>query len=71
MFCFIKTHVKTKTFSLVLTLCLNRDTLFKEDFSLKEVKKRFADVQAKCEDSCVVLSYLCRDEGEPLQKSEK
>ncbi|XP_024141831.1 uncharacterized protein zgc:136439 [Oryzias melastigma] len=38
------------------------DTLFKEDFSLKEVQKRFADVQAGSEDSCVVLSYLCRDE---------
>ncbi|KAM6934454.1 glucose-1-phosphate adenylyltransferase [Xenentodon cancila] len=38
------------------------DTLFKEDFSLGKVKNRFADVQAKCEDSCVVLSYQCKDE---------
>ncbi|XP_028249869.1 uncharacterized protein LOC114426568 [Parambassis ranga] len=38
------------------------DTLFKEDFSLSQVKERFADVQAKCEDNCLVLSYQCKDE---------
>lgn len=43
---------------------LNSDTLFKEDFSLSEVKRRFSELQAKCEDSCLVLSYHCTDEGE-------
>ncbi|KAM7380887.1 hypothetical protein PAMP_004157 [Pampus punctatissimus] len=38
------------------------DTLFKEDFSLSKVKQRFSDVQAECEDSCLVLSYQCRDD---------
>lgn len=38
------------------------DTLFKEDFSLGEVKQRFTDVQAECDDSCLVLSYQCRDD---------
>lgn len=43
---------------------LNSDTLFKEDFSLREVKEKFSDRQAKNEDSCLVLSYQCKDEGE-------
>uniref|UniRef100_A0A665W7Z8 Zgc:136439 n=1 Tax=Echeneis naucrates TaxID=173247 RepID=A0A665W7Z8_ECHNA len=38
------------------------DTLFKEDFSLRAVKERFSDLQAKFGDSCLVLSYQCRDE---------
>uniref|UniRef100_A0A1A7Y2I5 Nucleotidyl transferase domain-containing protein n=1 Tax=Iconisemion striatum TaxID=60296 RepID=A0A1A7Y2I5_9TELE len=38
------------------------DTLFKEDFSLRKVQKTFSDVQTKCEDGCLVLSYQCRDE---------
>ncbi|XP_069554871.1 glucose-1-phosphate adenylyltransferase 2 [Brachyistius frenatus] len=38
------------------------DTLFKEDFSLSRVKERFSDVQAKCEDGCLVLSYRCGDD---------
>lgn len=40
-----------------------RDTLFKEDFSLREVQQRFSEVQAKCGDGCLILSYPCRDEG--------
>lgn len=38
------------------------DTLFKEDFSLSEVKENFSRVQEKCDESCLVLSYQCRDE---------
>ncbi|KAG7502110.1 mannose-1-phosphate guanyltransferase-like [Solea senegalensis] len=38
------------------------DTLFNDDFSLRQVKERFADLQAKCEDNCLVLSYQCKDE---------
>lgn len=38
------------------------DTLFKEDFSLTQVHKRFHDLQAICEDNCLVLSYQCEDE---------
>ncbi|XP_037542196.1 mannose-1-phosphate guanyltransferase [Nematolebias whitei] len=38
------------------------DTLFKEDFSLREVQQRFSEVQAKCGDGCLVLSYPCRDQ---------
>uniref|UniRef100_A0A3P8NE98 Nucleotidyl transferase domain-containing protein n=1 Tax=Astatotilapia calliptera TaxID=8154 RepID=A0A3P8NE98_ASTCA len=45
-------------------IVIGGDTLFKEDFSLRKVKERFSDVQSKCEDSCLVLSYQCRDEGE-------
>ncbi|CAI5656687.1 uncharacterized protein zgc:136439 [Oreochromis niloticus] len=43
-------------------IVIGGDTLFKEDFSLRKVKKRFSDVQSKCEDSCLVLSYQCKDE---------
>ncbi|XP_041806494.1 glucose-1-phosphate adenylyltransferase [Chelmon rostratus] len=43
-------------------LAIGGDTLFKEDFSLSKVKERFSDLQAKCEDSCLVLSYQCKDE---------
>lgn len=43
-------------------LVIGGDTLFKEDFSLTKVKERFSEVQAKCEDSCLVLSYQCKDE---------
>lgn len=42
----------------------HRDTLFKEDFSLIKVKEKFSDLQAMCEDSSLVLSYQCKDEGE-------
>lgn len=42
----------------------NSDTLFKEDFSISQVKKRFSDLQARCEDNCLVLSYRCNDQGE-------
>ncbi|XP_040913752.1 uncharacterized protein zgc:136439 isoform X2 [Toxotes jaculatrix] len=38
------------------------DTLFKEDFSLSKVKERFSDLQENNEDSCLVLSYECKDE---------
>ncbi|XP_032385587.1 uncharacterized protein zgc:136439 [Etheostoma spectabile] len=41
------------------------DTLFKEDFSLGKVKQRFSALQAECEDSCLVLSYQCKDEECP------
>lgn len=50
--------------SLSLSPILNSDTLFKEDFSLGNVSERFSDLQAKHEDSCLVLSYQCKDEGE-------
>ncbi|XP_074550658.1 uncharacterized protein LOC141808156 [Halichoeres trimaculatus] len=38
------------------------DTLFKEDFSLSKVSGRFSELQAKCEDNCLVLSYQCKEE---------
>ncbi|XP_060944813.1 uncharacterized protein zgc:136439 [Limanda limanda] len=43
-------------------MVIGGDTLFKEDFSLTQVKEKFSDFQAKCDDSCLVLSYQCRDE---------
>lgn len=43
-------------------LAIGGDTLFKEDFSLSKVKERFTDLQEKCEDNCLVLSYQCKDE---------
>uniref|UniRef100_A0A671V241 Zgc:136439 n=1 Tax=Sparus aurata TaxID=8175 RepID=A0A671V241_SPAAU len=43
-------------------LVIGGDTLFKEDFSLSKVKETFSNHQAKCEDSCLVLSYQCKDE---------
>ncbi|XP_056886333.1 glucose-1-phosphate adenylyltransferase isoform X2 [Takifugu flavidus] len=43
-------------------LVIGGDTLFKEDFSLTKVKQRFSELQAKCEDSCLLLSYQCKDE---------
>uniref|UniRef100_A0A8D3DCC7 Zgc:136439 n=1 Tax=Scophthalmus maximus TaxID=52904 RepID=A0A8D3DCC7_SCOMX len=43
-------------------MVIGGDTLFKEDFSLSQVKGRFSDLQANCEDSCLVLSYQCKDE---------
>ncbi|CAB1447129.1 unnamed protein product [Pleuronectes platessa] len=43
-------------------IAIGGDTLFKEDFSLSQVKQKFSDFQAKCDDSCLVLSYQCRDE---------
>ncbi|XP_078119240.1 uncharacterized protein LOC144525995 [Sander vitreus] len=46
-------------------LVIGGDTLFKEDFSLGKVKERFSDLQAKCEDSCLVLSYQCKEEETP------
>lgn len=49
---------------------VHSDTLFKEDFSLTRVKQRFSELQAKCEDSCLVLSYQCKDEGEHRRQLE-
>ncbi|XP_071384501.1 uncharacterized protein [Centroberyx affinis] len=43
-------------------IVIGGDTLFREDFSLRKVKLRFSDLQAKCEESCLVLSYQCKDE---------
>ncbi|XP_068427880.1 glucose-1-phosphate adenylyltransferase [Clinocottus analis] len=43
-------------------LVIGGDTLFKEDFSLSKVKERFSDLQAKCEDNCLVLSYQCKEQ---------
>ncbi|XP_068185295.1 glucose-1-phosphate thymidylyltransferase [Antennarius striatus] len=43
-------------------LVIGGDTLFKEDFSLSRVKERFSDLQAKSDDSCLVLSYQCKDD---------
>ncbi|KAM6955890.1 uncharacterized protein PEZ65_006298 [Lycodopsis pacificus] len=43
-------------------LVIGGDTLFKEDFSLRRVNERFSDLQAKCEDSSLVLSYQCREQ---------
>lgn len=45
-------------------IVIGGDTLFKEDFSLIKVKEKFSDLQAMCEDSSLVLSYQCKDEGE-------
>ncbi|MEQ2166348.1 hypothetical protein GOODEAATRI_027032 [Goodea atripinnis] len=39
-----------------------RDTLFKEDFSLAKVTEKVSQLQVRREDSCLVLSYQCRDE---------
>ena len=47
----------------------NRDTLFKEDFSLTKIQERFCELQEKCEDSCLLLSYQCKDEGELLHQN--
>lgn len=38
------------------------DTLFKEDFSLMEIKGRFSNLQSKSEDNCLVLCYQCKEE---------
>ncbi|XP_040057857.2 uncharacterized protein LOC120834114 isoform X2 [Gasterosteus aculeatus] len=43
-------------------LVIGGDTLFKEDFSLSKVTGRFSDLQAKDENSCLVLSYQCKEE---------
>ncbi|KAK2839462.1 hypothetical protein Q5P01_013202 [Channa striata] len=43
-------------------IVIGGDTLFKEDFSLSRVKERFSDLQSKSADSCLVLSYPCKDE---------
>ncbi|KAL0964012.1 hypothetical protein UPYG_G00316510 [Umbra pygmaea] len=43
-------------------IVIGGDTLFKEDFSLSEVKERFFDLQANCENSSLVLTYQCKDE---------
>ncbi|CAB1346711.1 unnamed protein product [Coregonus sp. 'balchen'] len=51
-------HFKIKDHVIVI----GGDTLFKEEFSLIKVKERFSDLQAKCEDSSLVLSYQCKDE---------
>ncbi|XP_076011962.1 glucose-1-phosphate thymidylyltransferase [Genypterus blacodes] len=43
-------------------IVIGGDTLFKEDFSLNRVKERFNNLQAKCDHSCLVMSYQCEDE---------
>lgn len=43
-------------------IVIGGDTLFKEDFSLRQVSRRFSDLQEKGDDSCLVLSYRCKDE---------
>lgn len=45
------------------------DTLFKEDFSLREFTERFFEVQNKDKESNLVLSYQCKDEGEHKSKN--
>ncbi|MEQ2300213.1 hypothetical protein AMECASPLE_023041 [Ameca splendens] len=43
-------------------LVVGGDTLFKEDFSLAKVTEKVSQLQVRREDSCLVLSYQCRDE---------
>ncbi|XP_029980447.1 uncharacterized protein LOC115412211 isoform X2 [Sphaeramia orbicularis] len=43
-------------------MVIGGDTLFKEDFSLTQVQQRFYEVQAVDEDSCLLLSYQCKDD---------
>ncbi|XP_047227208.1 mannose-1-phosphate guanyltransferase [Girardinichthys multiradiatus] len=43
-------------------LVVGGDTLFKEDFSLAQVTEKVSQLQVRREDSCLVLSYQCRDE---------
>ncbi|KAJ0006008.1 hypothetical protein NQD34_015902 [Periophthalmus magnuspinnatus] len=43
-------------------MVIGGDTLFKEDFSLTRVNERFHELQGKSEDSCLVLSYECKEE---------
>lgn len=43
-------------------IAIGGDTLFKEDFSLTRVIKRFHELQRQNEDSCQVLSYQCKEE---------
>ncbi|XP_054643977.1 uncharacterized protein zgc:136439 [Dunckerocampus dactyliophorus] len=38
------------------------DTLFKEDFSLSQINTRFSELQAQCEDNCMMLYYQCKDD---------
>ncbi|XP_018590952.1 uncharacterized protein LOC108924215 isoform X2 [Scleropages formosus] len=43
-------------------IVIGGDTLFKEDFSLATVITEFSDLQAKCNESNLVLSYECKDD---------
>ncbi|KAM3607927.1 uncharacterized protein V6R79_016337 [Siganus canaliculatus] len=43
-------------------LVIGGDTLFKEDFSLRQVTETFSDLQAKSDGSCLLLSYQCRED---------
>ncbi|XP_038155393.1 glucose-1-phosphate thymidylyltransferase [Cyprinodon tularosa] len=43
-------------------MVIGGDTLFREDFSLRAVEQRVCELQAESEDSCLVLSYRCRDQ---------
>ncbi|XP_066543823.1 uncharacterized protein LOC136711444 isoform X2 [Amia ocellicauda] len=43
-------------------LIIGGDTLFKEDFSLSGFMDQFFDLQTKCDESNLVLSYECKDE---------
>ncbi|XP_063744154.1 uncharacterized protein zgc:136439 isoform X1 [Eleginops maclovinus] len=43
-------------------LVIGGDTLFKEDFSLRKVQERFSELQAESKDSCLLLSYQCRED---------
>ncbi|KAM9804471.1 glucose-1-phosphate adenylyltransferase [Neosynchiropus ocellatus] len=38
------------------------DTLFREDFSVRQVLERFSDLQAEKDGGCLVLSYQCADQ---------
>ncbi|KAM3862161.1 uncharacterized protein ACN63O_013902 [Diretmus argenteus] len=59
-------HLAVKHFKIEdHIIVIGGDTLFREDFSLNTVKNKFSDLQATCEDSCLVLSYQCKDEETP------
>ncbi|XP_068602445.1 glucose-1-phosphate adenylyltransferase [Brachionichthys hirsutus] len=56
-------HLAVKRFQIEEhLLVIGGDTLFKEDFSLGRLKERFSALQARSDDSCLVLSYRCEDE---------
>ncbi|XP_059199434.1 uncharacterized protein zgc:136439 [Centropristis striata] len=56
-------QLAVKHFNIVdHVLVIGGDTLFKEDFSLSKVKGRFSELLAECEDSCLVLSYQCKED---------
>ncbi|XP_008401201.1 uncharacterized protein LOC103460701 isoform X2 [Poecilia reticulata] len=45
-------------------IVIGGDTLFREDFSLGRVAQKVSELQARSADSCLLLCYRCRDEGE-------